>query len=281
MSNGKRTIIDVDAGFDLDPSRPLISFSQKVINTQCASAHHHPRAQLIYCDQGVMKVEFATGVWIVGSLQAMWIPGDVVHQVYFPEHANLNSIFIAPSIASELSQTSFAFHIDDFCKSLILKITSFNNQSPLTVQQKRIQQVFLDELSLAKPSTTFLPLSNHPNIKKIAEALEESYEYKCPINYYADLCCVSTKTLSRLFRKELGLTFSEWILRYKLIKAVNLLGNNHSVKEVAFELGYENSSSFIYTFKKFFKVTPGSLTSGTKMSKSLMKPSYKFNGGSF
>ncbi|WP_207533255.1 AraC family transcriptional regulator [Desertivirga arenae] len=261
MNNDKRTILEVDAGFNTDSSRPLISFSKEVANAQCASAHQHPRAQLLYCNKGMMKVEVPEGIWVVGSLQAMWIPSDVIHQVYFPEQASVNSIFITPSLASELASACFAFDIPDFCKSLILKITSFNNVFPLSVQQERIERVFLDELSFAKPSVTFLPLSIHPTIKKVKEAIERTQEFSHSINYYADLCCISSKTLTRLFKKETDLSFSEWTLRYRLIEAVKLLGEGYTVKEIAFKLGYENPSSFIYTFKKYFKVTPGSLGS--------------------
>jgi AraC-like DNA-binding protein len=40
------------------------------------------------------------------------------------------------------------------------------------------------------------------------------------------------------------------------MEAVKQLGDNKSIKEIAYDLGYENVSSFIVTFKKHFGKTP-------------------------
>jgi AraC-like DNA-binding protein len=259
-----KTTIEVSLGFNIDPSRPLLTFCKMLSNSQCAVAHHHPRGQVIYCDKGIMRVEIPGGTWTVGKLQAIWIPGEVLHQVYFPEQVNVNSIFIDPSVALELPAFSFAFNISDFCKSLILKIISFNNSFPLTAQQSRIERVFLDEFALAKPSATFLPSSSHPIINKITEELKKKISFNYPVSYYADLSCSSPRTLSRLFLKELGMSFSEWTIRYKLIKAMNLVAEGYQIKNIALDLGYESASSFIYAFKKHFNITPGNLYAKSK-----------------
>ena len=46
--------------------------------------------------------------------------------------------------------------------------------------------------------------------------------------------------------------FGVWKMRLKLMEAVKQLGEKKSVKEISFELGHENVSSFIATFKKIF-----------------------------
>ena len=79
---------------------------------------------------------------------------------------------------------------------------------------------------------------------------------KHTIDYDADKTFVSPRTLSRLFNKELGMSFGDWKIRLKLMEAVKQLGEKKSVKEIAFNLGYENVSSFIVTFKKHFGKTP-------------------------
>lgn len=67
---------------------------------------------------------------------------------------------------------------------------------------------------------------------------------------------MSSRNLSRLFIKELGMNFSDWRIRLKLLEAIKRLGEQQSVKEIAFDLGYESSSSFIYMFKKYLGKTP-------------------------
>lgn len=119
-----------------------------------------------------------------------------------------------------------------------------------------IVEVFLDELSNLKPSKTFLPTSEDKRIKVVLDTLINDLSSKHTIDYYADKSSVSPRTLSRLFNKELGMSFGDWRMRLKLMEAVKRLEEKKSVKEIVYGLGYENISSFIATFKKHFGKTP-------------------------
>ena len=79
---------------------------------------------------------------------------------------------------------------------------------------------------------------------------------KHKIDHYAEITSMSTRTLSRLFIKELGMNFSDWRTRLKLLEAIKRLGEKQSVKEIAFDLGYETTSAFTFMFKKNLGKTP-------------------------
>lgn len=257
MNNNYRTVIDIDLGFEVNPNRPFSIYSEKVSNARCIAAHSHPRAQLIYCDTGIMEITAGKQMWMVNPLQGVWIPGNVEHQVFFSENANINTIFIDPSLTENLPDSSFAFDMSPFFKNLVLKIMSVKDQTNLSIQQQRITAVLLDELMVIGPSLTFLPLSTEPRLRAILEEIQKDLSYRLPIEYFANNAGMSSRTLSRLFLKELGITFSDWRTRTRLLEAIKRLENKQAVKEIAFETGYENASSFIYTFKKYFGKTPG------------------------
>ena len=77
---------------------------------------------------------------------------------------------------------------------------------------------------------------------------------------YIDLTNICGKTkehISRTFKKNLGLTPSEYINEIRLNYAANLLKNtNISVLEISMECGFENLSWFYRKFKEKFGVTP-------------------------
>ncbi|WP_111309175.1 AraC family transcriptional regulator [Confluentibacter sediminis] len=250
------TTIKIDHGFEANSLRPVTTYSETIQNAKCANSHAHPRAQLISCDTGIMEVVTKNNIWIVNALQSTWIASNEEHQVYFPNNVKVVTAFIDESKLGNLPKDSFAFETSAFLKSLLEKITSFSNPSMYTEQQHRIVDVFLDELSNLKPSTTFLPTSQDQRIKLILDALMNDLSSKHTIDYYANQSFVSPRTLSRLFNKELGMSFGDWKMRLKLMEAVKQLGEKKSVKEIAFDLGYENVSSFIATFKKHFGKTP-------------------------
>jgi len=256
MNNDYRTNIKLDYGFEVDELRPIITYTEAIQNAKCAESHAHPRAQIITCDRGIMEVVTKENIWIVNSTQSVWIPSFEEHQVYFPSDVIVITAFIDKARLSNLPQGSFAFDTSAFFRSLLNKIISFENPNQFTSEQKRVFEVLLDEISILKPSATFLPTSREERVKKATDALMHDLSNNYSIEYYANKSCVSSRTLSRLFTKELGMSFGDWKMRLKLMEAIKHLGEKRSVKEIAFDLGYENVSSFISTFKKHFGKTP-------------------------
>lgn len=256
MNIDYKTNIKIDYGFEVNKLRPVTTYSEYIENSKCANSHVHPRAQLISCDTGIMEVVTKNNIWIVNSLQSVWIASNEEHQVYFPNNVKVKTAFIDESKLDNLPKNSFAFETSFFLKSLLEKLVSFSNPKVFTQQQYRVVEVFLDELSDLKPTTTFLPMSQDKKIKIVLDALMNDLSSKHTIDYYANKSSVSPRTLSRLFNKELGMSFGDWKMRLKLMEAVKQLGKKKSVKEIAIDLGYENVSSFITTFKKHFGKTP-------------------------
>ncbi|WP_417443930.1 AraC family transcriptional regulator [Joostella sp.] len=256
MNVDYKTDIRIDYGFEVNESHPVTTYSEHIQNSKCANSHSHPRAQIISCNTGIMEVVTKNYIWIVNSLQSVWIASNEEHQVFFPNNVKVNTAFIDQSMLNNLPNDSFAFETSDFLNSILERIISYSNPSTLTQQQNRVIDVFLDELSSLKPSKTFLPTSQDQRINRVLYSLMNNLSSKHTINYYASKSCVSPRTLSRLFNKELGMSFGDWKMRLKLMEAVKLLGENKSVKEIAFNLGYENVSSFIVTFKKYYGKTP-------------------------
>lgn len=257
MNTDYQTSISVAYGYKVNAQQPIITFTQSLQNAKCAEPHAHPRAQLIACNRGIMEVVTPDEIWIVNPSQAVWIPGFAQHQVYFPRQVEVFSAFIDPSFSYRLPKESFAFDLSDFTRSLLNKVTSFANPTQFTAAQGRVFDVLLDELAAIVPSLVFLPTSADERVKKVTDALMDDLSSKYSIDYYAEQSCVSSRTLSRLFTKELGMSFGTWRIRLKMIAAIRQLEEGLTIKEIAFNLGYENTSSFIATFKKYFQKTPG------------------------
>ncbi|UZR97054.1 AraC family transcriptional regulator [Chondrinema litorale] len=256
MDKDYQTDVTVGLGYELNKERPITTYSENLLNAKCAEMHAHPRAQIITCSRGVMEVVTPENIWIVNPMQSVWLPGNTAHQVYFPGNVKVDSIFIDPSKTDALPTATFAFDHSDFFKSLMNKIISFSNTEVHTLPQERVLAVFLDEVATITPTKTYLPTSSDKRVKTVTDALLRDISANYTIEYYAALACVSSRTLSRLFLKHLGISFGDWRIRLKLFEAIRQLSENKSVKEIAFDLGYENTSSFIHTFKKYLGTTP-------------------------
>ena len=74
--------------------------------------------------------------------------------------------------------------------------------------------------------------------------------------------------ICREFKKYYGVTLSEYLIKAKIIHSSNLLmDKNLSIIEIAYKLGFSTQSSFIKSFNRYFKVSPGKFRK-TLLSKS-------------
>lgn len=77
------------------------------------------------------------------------------------------------------------------------------------------------------------------------------------IECLADYTQLSTSYLSKLFKKEVGVSISDYIREKKIDNAKNLLRySNYSLIEISNYLAFSSQSHFIQTFERYVGVTP-------------------------
>lgn len=102
-----------------------------------------------------------------------------------------------------------------------------------------------------------IPPLQESRIRKILKLIESDPAHS--IQDLAALCNLSHSHLQHLFKKQTGVQLGHLLLEHRLLKAAQLLENsNMSVKEIAFTVGYEHTSSFIRAFDRRFSITPRS-----------------------
>ncbi|WP_439144312.1 helix-turn-helix domain-containing protein, partial [Pseudomonas aeruginosa] len=82
-----------------------------------------------------------------------------------------------------------------------------------------------------------------------------------PAAEWARWAGLSSRSLSRLFGAETGMSFAQWRQLARLHAAVERLAAGQAVGEVAWSLGYESPSSFASAFRTVFGETPSGYSS--------------------
>ncbi|MGA1796539.1 MAG: helix-turn-helix domain-containing protein [bacterium] len=94
-------------------------------------------------------------------------------------------------------------------------------------------------------------------VERIKRFLEKNYDKKVDLRMASDRVFLSQKYLSRVFKQHTGIGFNEYRLKVKMDAAKGfLLEGGYNINQLAFKLGYENTESFIRSFKKFTGCTP-------------------------
>jgi AraC-like DNA-binding protein len=101
----------------------------------------------------------------------------------------------------------------------------------------------------------------YEKIKHAEQILIEHLSCNLPsVSDIAKQVGLSQSTLKRYFKVIFNTSIYEYYLQKKMEHAkTQLMDHNLPVKEVAYMLGYEKSSSFIRIFKKYYKLPPGLL----------------------
>ncbi|MCW8883447.1 MAG: helix-turn-helix transcriptional regulator [Sedimenticola sp.] len=241
----------------LNPDLPVVSVALDLEREQ-GSPHTHPRAQLLYSIQGVMRVVTSLGTWLVPSTQAVWIPSMIEHQVIANEAIAIRSIYVDPAWTEGLPTQCCVIAVSELLRALILRAVKIGNSYPPAGPERRLMDVILDELRVIKSAPLHLPMPKHPRVRKVIDALVNQPEDSRTITQWAAVVGSSPRTLSRLFMKQTGMSFGAWRRRLRLMEAIDRLAKGESVTQVAFELGYQSTSAFSAMFRSELGVSPKS-----------------------
>lgn len=94
-------------------------------------------------------------------------------------------------------------------------------------------------------------------IERAQSYLKQQYITDISLDDVAQEVCVSRRTLSRLFRAELGMTVLDYLTRIRVQEASRLLrSTTKSCEEIARETGFSNGQQFSRVFKQAFHIAP-------------------------
>ena len=94
-------------------------------------------------------------------------------------------------------------------------------------------------------------------IETLLEYIETNISRNLSLNKISNALGLSSSYLSTLFKKETGITFSEYTKSIKIRHAKILLKSSMlEINEIVFELGYKNISNFYRDFKSVENLTP-------------------------
>lgn len=100
----------------------------------------------------------------------------------------------------------------------------------------------------------------HPTIQKILIYIGKNYSKEITVQEIAEQFRINESYLSALFKKEIGINLSNYVLRYRMNRAMEMLKNSDMrISEIAYRVGYQNPCYFTEQFKKICDMTPSEI----------------------
>ena len=196
---------------------------------------------------------------------------EIVRPVFF-HNKPVCILFIGNALAGSIS--SFQDRIEKSCKRTgvdqALLLDALNTLQPVTDSTDAIQIadilefIILNTLEKKAPQTVFpqntAPIQSntkHWAVKAVELYIKTYYDRPIKLSYLANLYFIHPDYLSRLFKKETGLTFSEYLNRVRIGQARELLADtSQSVTSICYETGFNNVCYFNKLFKRMTDMSP-------------------------
>ena len=174
----------------------------------------------------------------------------------------------------EISGTNIKAFIEEYIENFG-PIFQFSQNSELVKQVQSIgeRQEVQEGISTGKQQYIIgllkecLMQSSQSNNSKgndlVGRAVQQIHQDYCEgitVNDLAQSLAVSREFLSREFKKNMGTSPYQYIQKYRLNEAHDLLTQSSlSIKEITFRLGYSSTTIFSRQFKQFYQMTPSNL----------------------
>lgn len=219
--------------------------------------HRHDFNQLIYASEGCLRVTSENQVWVIPPYRAVWAPAQIEHQVLAISEAKMTTLFthIKRGIVLPLNRC-IAVSITPLLKALLEEASLFRDQYKQNSPQSRLLRVILDQLNLSQQQALVLPTLKNLKLKKFAAYLQQHPSDMRSLDDWGKELGASSRTLARLFQKDVGMSFLRWRTQFKLLKAIEWLAQGQSIQQISEQLGYANPGAFIHRFHSELGMTP-------------------------
>lgn len=218
-------------------------------------AHRHDDHQIVYAGRGVLAVTTGAGSWIAPANRAIWVPAGTVHSHQAHGELELHLVGL-PAHTNPLGlDEPTVLTVSPLLRELILACTRDpHDDSP---EHGRLRAVLLDQLRALPQEPLHVPTPTAPQLKALCDILLADPADDRTLAALGTQVGASDRTLSRLFKADLGMTFPQWRTQVRLSHALLLLAENTPVTAVAHRCGWSSASAFIDVFRRAFGYTPG------------------------
>lgn len=254
------TNLTTTAEYDPRESDYLYGLAREYPAAHHIKEHSHGSDQLIHAIRGVMQVSAGASTWFIPPHFALWVPAGTRHSIQMPAAISMRTVYFRSGLVTGLSPGCSVLHMTPLLRELILEVVRIGRPGASNRHHRALTDLTVLHLERASPVPVFVTLPTDDRALAVARALLIN---PAEPQSFAALCArsgASVRTIERAFRREVGVDFASWRRQLRLTRAIELLLDGQSVKQVAANVGYCQSSAFVEAFRRAFGSTPRAWT---------------------
>ncbi len=231
--------------------------------------HDHPWAQLAYCATGMLQVTVAAPgevTFIVPPSRAVWIAPGARHAVHVLEAAQFRTLYIHADETPAGWEGCRVIMVSPLLRELIHALDGAPGKPPGRSREALLCTLVLDEIAGADTQVLGVPMppadGGDKRLRALCEAVLRAPAQRATLAGWAADVGASERTMARLFREQLGLSYQQWRQQVTLAHALPLLSRGLPVSHVAAASGYASDSAFTAMFKAAMGQPPSQFRGG-------------------
>ncbi|ABM37525.1 AraC family transcriptional regulator [Polaromonas naphthalenivorans] len=249
--------------FTPSPQRPVRVRSRSMAADTHLEPHTHAWAQLAYCATGVVQVTAEQTrpdqaqadeiTCIIPPSRAVWIAPGARHHITVREAAELRTLYLDASATPPGWQGCRVLVVSPLLRELVHSLDDGSGQPLTEARTQWLSALVLDEITHADIQALGVPMP-HPDsgdkrLRALCEAVLRAPSERATLAGWAADIGASERTVARLFRDQLGLSYQQWRQQAILAHALPMLARGQPVGAVAAASGYASESAFSAMFK--------------------------------
>lgn len=218
--------------------------------------HRHPMHQIVYPSTGAVSVTTPAGTWITPASRAIWIPAGHWHRHSFHGRTRFHCVAFDPTAHTDQPTEPAVVTVSPLVRELLIECSSAVDTDD--ERHRRMLTVLADQLEHTDEVPLRVPAPSDRRLRAACAAVEHHLDTPMTLADVGRHVGLGERTLSRLFRDDIGMTYPQWRNHIRLLHALRLLAEDElGVTSIAYRCGWSSPSAFIDTYRQMFGDTPG------------------------
>ncbi len=220
--------------------------------------YSHEFGIVLGVSSGLLGVRTETSSVVLSSGTMIYLPPDSPRSEQNMHVGAEGWVLAIPAARSRaFGNQPKVLEVNELVEALAYRITRFSDSKSALAAQRKIEEVFFDEMLAAAPANPLsIPLPSSLGLLRVATEVFNSPGDKKGVDHWAGELGVARRTFTLQFRRECGLSFVAWRQRVKIYAGLRLMAGGMSVSEASAALAFPNPSFFIQVFKKVLGTPP-------------------------
>ncbi len=225
--------------------------------------HNHSKHQLTYIEGGVAYLQTKENSYFLPARHFVWIPAGLDHFIELRTSITMmRNIYIPPQalVANNFHSKMGIYPVS----TLVLEMISFTENWSENIMKKESEKyLYVKTLGNVIASTNktalavVLPTTTNIRLRPILRHIYFNVDQTLQLKDIAEKFSLSSRSLSRLFRENLDISFLQYVKLTRIILSMEkLLQTDLSISEIAYASGYNSLATFSNTFFEIAKLRP-------------------------